>query len=148
MLNFLLIIMVIAVALAPLTHFLPSKRTRKVARMRESAAILGLFVEFRDLPGAGNQRGATSGVIYYGKRLPNMRAKPIETAAWGRTQGEWRSVGHRLPVPLQVQELSMEIIAASVDQSSCGVYWAESAGEEEVQHIAHILERWCEDLTR
>ena len=50
MLTFLLIVFVIALALAPLGHFVPSKRQRAIARMREYAAVHGLFVEFRDLP--------------------------------------------------------------------------------------------------
>ena len=53
MLTYFLIIFVIAVALAPLGHFLPSKRQRKVARMREYAAVHGMFVEFRALPDVG-----------------------------------------------------------------------------------------------
>ena len=50
--KYLLILFIIALALAPLTHFLPSKRQRKVAGLREYAAVHGLFVEFRKLPGS------------------------------------------------------------------------------------------------
>ena len=50
-----LILFVIALALAPLWHFLPSKGQRKAARMREHAAVQGLFVEFRELPGAAKR---------------------------------------------------------------------------------------------
>ena len=146
MLTYLFIIFVIAVALAPLAHFLPSKRTREVARMREYAAVHGLFVEFRDLPAANGSPVAVRDVIYYGKRLPNIRANPVESAAWVRTEVGWRSVGRRLPVPSSVQELSPEIVAASVDQSSCGVYWTESSGEAGAEHIRQILEHWCEAL--
>ncbi len=146
MLTYLLIIFVIALALAPLGHFLPSKRQRAVARMREYAAVHGLFVEFRNLPAYGGTQLAVRDVIYYGKRLPNHRAQPIESAAWLRTQEGWRSVDKRLPVPAPVQELSPEISAASVDQSSCGVYWTESTGEAGVEHIRQILERWCDVL--
>jgi len=145
MLTYLLIVFVIALALAPLTHFIPSKRQRDIARMREYAAVHGLFVEFRDLPAAG-EPAAIRDVIYYGKRLPNMRAGPVETAAWSRSSQGWHSVGRRLPVPAPVQDLCPDIIAASVDQSSCGVYWTESSGEAGVEEIRQILERWCEAL--
>ncbi len=47
MLTYFIIIFVVALALAPLSHFLPSKRQRKVAGMREYAAVHGMFVEFR-----------------------------------------------------------------------------------------------------
>ena len=65
--KYVLILFVIALALAPLSHFYPSKRQRLVARMREYAAVHGLFVEFRDLPARGEpvpgERRAQ--VIYY-----------------------------------------------------------------------------------
>ena len=146
MLTYLLIVFVIALALAPLTHFLPSKRQRDIARMREYAAVHGLFVEFRDLPATGGAPVSIRDVIYYGKRLPNKRASPVETAAWLRSPLGWHSVDRRLPVPAPVQDLSPDIIAASVDQSSCGVYWTESSGEAGVEEIRQILERWCKAL--
>ncbi len=148
MLTYLLIIFVIALALAPLGHFLPSKRQREIARMREYAAVHGLFVEFRDMPVLGGAPMPIRDVIYYGKRLPNKRSNPIDAAAWVRTQEGWRSAGRRLPVPSPVQDLPQDIIAASVDPSSCGVYWSESTGEGGVEQIRQILERWCAALIR
>ena len=145
MLKYLLIIFVIALALAPLGHFLPSKRQRAIARMREYAAVHGLFVEFRQVPAASGAP-VLRDIIYYGKRLPNMRNNPIESAAWVRSETGWRSTGPRLPIPAPVQELAPEILAASVDESSCGVYWTESTGEAGVEQIRQILERWCEAL--
>ena len=47
--TYLLIIFVIALALAPLSHFVPSKRQREIARLREYAAVeleqAGLAIE-------------------------------------------------------------------------------------------------------
>ena len=148
MLKFLLIVFIVALALAPLGHFVPSKRQRATARMREYAAVHGLFVEFRDLPVLAGSPGSVRNTIYYGKRLPSQRASPIESASWLRTDDGWRSVGQRRPVPAPVQELSNEISAVSVDQSSCGVYWTESTGEAGVEHIRQILVRWCDELIR
>lgn len=146
MLTYLLIVVVIAMALAPLAHFVPSKRQRALTRMREYAALNGMFVEFRDLPARAGSHVVVRDVIYYGKRLPNMRAKPIASASWLRTEEGWKCVDKRLPVPAAVQELSAEISAASVDQASCGVYWTESTGEAGVEHIRQVLVRWCDEL--
>lgn len=152
MLSYFLIIFVVALALAPLGHFLPSKRQREVARMREYAAVHGLFVEYRDVParagGSVSLAAPKREVIYYGKRLPHRRGSPVESGAWVSAQEGWYSVGRRLPVPPQLRELPANIVAASVDQSSCGVYWMESAGEEAVEHIKQILERWSEAVSR
>jgi hypothetical protein len=143
MLTYLLIILVIALALAPLGHFLPSKRQRELARMREYAAVHGLFVEFRNAPTLGGARRVRPReVIYYGKRLPAALATPIESATWVRREDGWRCVGSRQPVPAPVAELSTEVLAASIDPSSCGVYWTESDGEAGVEQIRLALERW------
>ncbi len=147
-LKYLLILFVIALALAPLIHFLPSKRQRRIARMRETAALQGLYVEFRDLPTLQSVPAPPGGVIYYGKRLPTSRDRPVEAGAWILAGDGWRSVGRGLPVPCQLQELSVGILAASVDEYSCGVYWTESAEEGAVEQIKQCLEHWCADLMR
>lgn len=151
MLKYLLILFVIALALAPLGHFLPSKRQRRTARMREYAAVHGLFVEFRAMPDTGGvplaSPMAKGQVIYYGRRLPNKRGSPIESGTWVLAPQGWRNVGRRLPVPAQLSELPDGIGVASVDQSSCGIYWTES-GEDEVEQIRRALEQWCEALIR
>lgn len=146
MLTFLLILFVLAMAIAPLAHFLPSKRQREVARLREYAAVHGLFVEFRNPPTAGATPAPVRDVIYYGKRLPNKRSRDVESAAWIRVDAGWRSLARRLPVPAPLAELAVEVCAASVDQISCGVYWTEGAGEAGVEEIRQCLERWSEQL--
>ena len=146
MLTFLLIIFVVALAIAPLVHFLPSKRQRKVAALREYAAVHGLFVEFRDAPTRGPVPAPIRDVIYYGLRLPTSRTNAVESASWLKDPDGWRSVGPRLPAPEPIEELSEGIIAVSVDQFSCGVYWQETEGEEAVEQIRQVLGRWCEQL--
>ena len=77
--KYLLIVFIIFLALAPLSHFVPSKRQRKIARLREYAAVHGLFVEFRHLPGSSREgspaRASGQQIIYYGKRLPPARRR-------------------------------------------------------------------------
>lgn len=151
--TYLWIFFVIAVALAPLSHFVPSKRQRKVARMREYAAVHGLFVEFRHLPGsdpartdsAMGRRGAQN-IIYYGKRLPPSREKQSMRAAWLCAQQQWRGVDRRTPVPAQFSLLPAEILGASVDDSSCGIYWSEVGEEAGVEQILQVLEAWSAEL--
>ncbi|MEZ5502600.1 MAG: hypothetical protein R3E50_08015 [Halioglobus sp.] len=147
MLKYFLILFVVALALAPLVQFLPSKRQRKLARMREYAALHGLFVEFRDAPEAPGGPAPPRDAIYYGKRLPTRRAAPVETAAWVHARQGWRCVAGGRSVPEQLQQLPGDILAASVDQSSCGVYWTEASGEEVVEQIQQVLERWSDALT-
>ena len=150
--TYLLILFVLALALAPLVHFIPSRRQREIARMREYAAVHGLFVEFRSLPGAARGRHGAAGdadrdCIYYGKRLPPSRAKTVEPPrSWRRDGGEWRPGDRRSPVPAALVPLPSGVLAASVDEGSCGVYWRETGGTDTVELIRQALERWAAEL--
>lgn len=149
MLKLLLILFVVALALAPLTHFLPSKRQRQVARMREYAAVHGLFVEFRDLPArtpvAGREERSQQ-IIYYGKRLPPSRREPRERTAWLRDNEGWRSLQKRVTEPPAAARLPASIMAISIDEGSCGAYWQEAGDEAEVEQIVAALTAWQEQL--
>jgi hypothetical protein len=153
--TYLLIFFVIAVALAPLSHFVPSKRQREIARMREYAAVHGLFVEFRRLPGSETGPGKAAGgsgkaisqdTIYYGKRLPPAKSRAVRQQAWLRHGQEWRGLGRRVAIPDPLALLPAPVLAASMDDSSCGVYWREAGGEEPVELIRQCLEDWSQQL--
>lgn len=149
--TYLLIIFVIAIALAPLSHFVPSKRQRAIARMREYAAVHGLFVEFREVPGRelGRFRQRNSAgreTIYYGKRLPPARDKGDKARAWLRENDEWVGLERRMAVPPALARLPAEVLAAGVDSGSCGIYWQESGAVEDVEQIRQVLEQWSVEL--
>lgn len=150
MLNYLLIAFIIVVALAPLTHFLPSKRQRRQAAMREAAALGGLFVEFRSLPGAAAGRApqARQDIIYYGCRLAPSKGRGSRRGAWLQRDGEWLSVsaGPRAPLPEPLQACAADILGASVDEGSCGVYWQELGDTANVEAIRGILLAWAEQI--
>jgi hypothetical protein len=148
---YLLIALVIGLALAPLLHFLPSKRQRALASLREAAAVGGLFVEFRDLPESGSPErrppAAERQLIYYGLRLPPSRGKESRSGAWvwGAEDG-WRAARGRAAVPPILLEMPAEILAASVDEGSCGVYWRESGDVDTVHTIRRLLGLWAEQV--
>jgi hypothetical protein len=150
-LTYLLIAFVIAVALAPLSHFVPSKKQREIARMREYAAVHGMFVEFRRVPGrdssapAGRGR-ASQDTIYYGKRLPPAKAKREAALIWLLETDGWVGLERRHAVPAALLSLAVPVLAASVDEGSCGIYWRESGGVEAVELIRQVLESWAGQL--
>lgn len=154
--NWLLIVFIVALALAPLWHFAPSKRQRQVAKMREQAAVSGLFVEFRSPPGAdAPHRGAGAprgGVIYYGRRLPASLSDRVAKAGWRLAGDGWRSVGARVAVPACLEGIGVEVLGASIDQDSCGVYWTEAVDADRagdaVAEICRVLDAWAADLSR
>ena len=146
----LFILFVLAVALVPLLHFAPSKRQREIADLRQNAAIAGLFVEYREMPGI-TDRPLPDGVraqdlIYYGKRLPTARKRARVTQTWRRDREGWLGIGGYVPIPDVFDEFPDSVVSASVDQDSCGVYWSESGGAESVAEITALLERWAHEL--
>lgn len=145
--KYLLILFVVALAIVPLTHFLPSRRQRQLARMREYAAVHGLFVEFRELDGVTGVTERNGTVIYYGKRLPANPGCPIESGTWVKSGVDWRSLGPLRAVPQPLLDLEVPLLGGSVDESSCGVYWTETAAEDAVEDIRQALERWHAELT-
>ena len=81
-------------------------------------------------------------VIYYGKRLPASLKERPRRAAWIRDEEGWRALEVAGPPPALLQELPPSVPAASVDEGSCGVYWQEEGGEDDVKAIVAALEAW------
>ena len=147
--TYLIIALVVGLALAPLFRFLPSRRQRALARLREAAALGGLFVEFRQVPGIEQLPDVAPGsLIYYGLRLPPAAAGRVERAAWLAGEGEWRPVGSRVGAPDALTSLPAPVRAASIDAGSCGAYWTEDGDEETVAEIRTALLAWSAALTR
>ncbi len=146
---YLLIALVVLIALAPLTHFLPSKTQRHQAAMREAAAVQGLFVEFRDLPAASSADTTRSRAdsVYYGLRLrPSSGRQGRARRNWLRQEGEWRPLGSRAIPPDCLQAMPAGVLAASVDEASCGVYWREDGELATVTEIRRLLGEWAQQL--
>ncbi|EAQ97875.1 hypothetical protein [Congregibacter litoralis] len=145
-----IIALIVLVALAPLWHFMPTKRQKHQARLRETAALAGLFVEFRDLP-LGPERSARlpaseRQVLYYGLRLPASRKKPRIRQAWYRDNAQWRSPAGRADPPGFSEELPASVLAIAVSEESCGIFWQERGDEDTVREIAALLEDWKGNL--
>jgi hypothetical protein len=147
-LSYLIIVLVIAVALAPLSHFMPSKAQRKVARLREYAAVHGLYVEFRDVPRSGRSTPAkqTRDTIYYGKRVRMRRGGPEKRLAWLHSDNGWAAISRHDPVPAELNALPEGVLGASADSDSCGIYWNETGEEEHIDQICAVLEGLTEHL--
>lgn len=147
--SYLIIAVVIFLALAPLSHFIPSRRQRREATLREAAAVKGMFVEFRNLPGPGKggERVSRSNIIYYGLRLRPSRGRERREGAWLRDgAGEWRAASGRRPLPGPLENMPSGVLAASADEASCGVYWREEGDEENIAQIHRALAQWAELL--
>jgi len=140
-LSYLIILFVVALALAPLSHFVPSKAQRRTSRLREYAALKGLFVEFRNPPvmqraGLEPRHGQ---IIYYGKRVRSAGRGPHTRVSWVAGAGGWSGQIHSAAVPSELLDLPQGIIGASADPESCGIYWSETGDEAEIDKICEVL---------
>lgn len=149
--TYLFIAVVVALAVAPLLHFLPTRAQRRQAAFRESAALAGLFVEFRDLPGYAPRLERMSRserqVVYYGARLPPARGDSRRRQSWWRVDDTWRGAPQRLQsLPVPLTDLPPQVLAASVDNNSCGVYWREAGGADDIDRITRCVTAWRTDL--
>lgn len=148
--KYLIVIAVIGLAIAPLLHFLPSKRQRALAGLREQAAVAGLFVEFRDLPGADReyrrQPANVRQVIYYGIRLPPSRDDGPRSGSWRQRDQSWQPLDSAGSPPSALTQMPAEILAGSIDESSCGVYWREEGNTATVDEVIRLLDVWREEI--
>ncbi len=151
--TYVFIAVVVALAVAPLLHFLPTRTQRRQAALREEAARAGLFVEFRDLPGYGPRLERMSRserqVVYYGARLGAAAGQGRRRQSWWRVDDTWRGGPQRLlPIPSALEDLPSSVLAASVDNNSCGVYWRETGANSDVGRIIRCVTVWRSDLAK
>ncbi|MEM8491162.1 MAG: hypothetical protein AAF756_10075 [Pseudomonadota bacterium] len=144
LLGYWIVAIVVLIALAPLWQFMPSKRQRRLAQLRESAALQGLFVEFRDCPLPAFVQRDGRELIYYGVRLKPSRSTPLSTKVWARHGADWVSQPAREPVPPICAQLSDSWLAVGVSEGSCGGFWDESGDVDEVEKVAALLHSWKE----
>lgn len=151
--TYVFIAVVVALAIAPLLHFLPSPTQRRQAAFREAAALGGLFVEFRDLPGYAPRLERMSRserqVVFYGARLPATRGGARGRQSWWRVGDAWHGGPERLrKLPQPLHELPVQVLAASMDDNACGVYWRETGDAADVDQVIRCIGAWREELTK
>jgi hypothetical protein len=144
--SYLIILVIIGLALAPLWHFMPTRRQRHQAGMREAAALAGLFVEFRDLPLPDKQRqrlpAVDRQVLYYGRRLKPRRGSPRQRQSWWREGDRWRGTA---ALPAIAAKVPAAVLALGISDASCGCYWREDGDPGTVREIAEALALWAEE---
>ena len=143
----LLIAGAVLMVLAPLSNFFPSKRQRRQASLRQAAAQAGLFVEFRGLPGGELPADPGAGeVIYYGLRLAAAQGRRQRRQAWLCRGGQWLPLPAAGAPPDLLRAAPEGVLAASVDEGSCGLYWQEQGDAAMVQAMGLLLRQWREAL--
>ncbi len=141
---------VLLLALAPLSHFWPSKQQRRLAHIREVAALSGLYVELRKLP---MHRKVDIHIpqddrrywVYYGLRLAPKVKLPV--GSWLRTADGWVTLtgDHDLPPALAVLPEGFDVVSST--PGSVGFFWQERGGEDLLAQAVKCLKTAAEDAS-
>jgi hypothetical protein len=138
--TYLWIALVVMVALSPLISMRPTRRQRLIADLRQQAAICGVNVQLRALP--GSPEGGEL-LPYYG-RLRQRGDRPVTANAVYRREGEaWRASAGDTPEQLRVlfAELPMGVSHVCENLQGVGVFWDERGEEADVRRIDEVLKR-------
>ena len=123
--TYLWIALVVMVALSPLISMRPTRRQRLIADLRQQAAICGVNVQLRALP--GSPEGGEL-LPYYG-RLRQRGDRPVTANAVYRREG------------VLFAELPMGVSHVCENLQGVGVFWDERGEEADVRRIDEVLKR-------
>ena len=133
--TYLLIFVVVFVALSPLLSMMPTRQQRRLANLRQAAAISGLYVQFD----AGGDEGQPREILYGCRRQRGDRsATPgiyrLSDGDWAPSQGQWAAerVQALADLPGGVSEIRD-------DSGGISVIWDETGEPEDVEAIARVL---------
>ncbi len=146
---YLLIVLILFLAIAPILHFRPTKRQRLLNHLRDAALRYGLFVEFRK-DDILNKCSLSSDVdradiIFYGLRIPisvEIESKK-KREVWLRDKEGWSGLAESNEFPVCLSSLPSDVLAASCDARCFGIYWTERGEVKDIEKISRFLTSWA-----
>lgn len=140
-LKYLLILFIIMIALSPLLSMMPTRRQRKIADLRQRAAVCGLAVQLRDAPEA--LRMDTACAFYQRRRErdePRLE-RPVLCLyiddQWRQEQGSVNPARRAL-----LDALPKGVLAVVGEPTGVGAFWLESGEVDDVDTIKRVLGEW------
>ena len=157
--NYLIILLVIALVVAPVFWIMPSPRQKRQARLRQLALQQGLQLKVCDLPqthrAAIRREAPRHGMLY---RLPWPGRERTELAYLRQgemlclrtAEGvEWRGdppARVLQAIEARLRELPQPVKALAVSLQGIGCYWTEQGDEALVESIAGVLHELRREL--
>ncbi len=147
--TYLFIFLGLAMVIAPLMAFKPSKTVKRQMAFRERAIALGLQVKVADLPQSHRDKvrreAIEQGVVY---RLPFIRRQSLahinRQCCVNTEQGlEWSGQVEDVVKVLfeaQFQQLTEDTVALELSSVGVGVYWREQGTIERVEQLHQVLD--------
>ena len=141
MTTYLIIILIIAVAVAPLASALPSKAQRREAQLRAYASSLGLSIKLDPIPDipARFRFSPSPNLVAYRLRDASVRDGLEEQLLLLRVEGQWIDICTESPVKLLVDDGPLGAEIASVNRGVATVFWNERGDEADVNRLHQLL---------
>ena len=131
--TWVLIVFVVMVALSPLLSMRPSRQQRRLAALREQAALAGMVVQLQplpDIPDSGLQP-------FYSRRRPREDKQPYPSVVYRRAAQGWligyREVPAEVAEPLAAMPEGVSHVTAST--AGIGVFWDETGSTQDLEQI-------------
>ena len=140
--TWLLILFIVFVALAPLITLMPTRAQKKLARLRQHAAVIGLQVQLREPPGRTTDKRLQA---CYGLRAPHRKRLPV-SGAFAPRDGSWHNIelgGAELPASFRGDfPAGVSYLQLAPDQVVA--FWDEQGEEADIEQIQGSLEALIE----
>jgi hypothetical protein len=132
------ILLVVLVALSPLISAMPTRRQRRIADLRQAAAVSGLYVQLRESPLEDKSAPLHP---FYGRRRQREHGQlqaPVSyrhsEQGWMALEGEWAPAAVAL-----LEQLPAGASLACEELQGVGIYWDESGEKADVLQINEVL---------
>ena len=139
--SFVWIVVIVAIAAAPLVSAFPTKAQRYEARIREYAMQSGLLVKLVPPPTvpARFRVCLDSHLMAYQLRRPKPEPSLIEGALAVKSDSKWVSVPLERDLADLMPALPCGVHIAELSEFTVTLFWDEKGGREAVDCVAHAL---------
>ncbi len=132
------IALILLVALSPLLKAMPTRRQRLIADLRQTAALAGLYVQFRQSP---LEPADAPPKVFYGRRRTREHALVGVAASYRREGDGWACINGRWPASrlARLAALPSGVSVLIENIQGVGVFWDEQGSSEDVTGLAQLL---------
>ena len=139
---YLLILLGLAVVIAPLMSVMPSKAQRAKAELRDQSREHNLRVSLRPLPTipARFRFETEAELACYERRLSGAQQKPSREARYLWVDAKWWPTTGIEEVPEWLHELPAGAVYVECRYESISIFWDEKAGPEGLSKICQAID--------
>jgi len=139
---YLLILLGLAVVIAPLMSAMPSKVQRQKAAIRDQARQHGLRVSIRPPPDIPPRFRFVpdSELVCYERMLPKSLQATGRRCCYVRLDGVWQSIFDDLTPPDWVTRLPQGALVAELSERNVSIFWDERGGPDDLSRLHQAID--------